>query len=59
MELENVHGEVTFEHVRFGYIPNRPVIHDFSAVIKPGMKVAIVGPTGAGKSTMVNLLMRV
>ena len=55
---ENVRGEVTFDHVRFGYIEDKPVIHDFSAVVSPGMKVAIVGPTGAGKSTMVNLLMR-
>ncbi|MCR5302676.1 MAG: ABC transporter ATP-binding protein/permease [Lachnospiraceae bacterium] len=57
-ELEEVKGEVRFEHVRFGYVPGRPVIHDFSAVVSPGMKVAIVGPTGAGKTTMVNLLMR-
>ena len=51
-------GEVTFEHVRFGYDPEKPVIHDFSAEVKPGQKVAIVGPTGAGKTTIVKLLMR-
>ncbi len=55
---ETVRGEVTFEHVSFGYDETREIIHDFSAEIKPGMKVAIVGPTGAGKTTMVNLLMR-
>ena len=55
---EIVKGEVTFEHVSFGYDETREIIHDFSAEIKPGMKVAIVGPTGAGKTTMVNLLMR-
>lgn len=55
---EVVKGEVTFEHVSFGYDETREIIHDFSAEIKPGMKVAIVGPTGAGKTTMVNLLMR-
>ena len=55
---EVVKGEVSFEHVSFGYDETREIIHDFSAEIKPGMKVAIVGPTGAGKTTMVNLLMR-
>lgn len=55
---EVIKGEVTFEHVSFGYDETREIIHDFSAEIKPGMKVAIVGPTGAGKTTMVNLLMR-
>lgn len=55
---EVVKGEVTFEHVSFGYDETREIIHDFSAEIKPGMKVAIVGPTGAGKTTMVNLFMR-
>ena len=49
---------VTFEHVRFGYAPDKTIIHDFTAEAKPGQKVAIVGPTGAGKTTMVNLLMR-
>ena len=57
---ENVRGEVDFEHVRFSY-PNSPdkvIIKDFSAHVEPGQKVAIVGPTGAGKTTLVNLLMR-
>lgn len=53
-----VRGEVTFDHVRFGYTPDKIIIHDFSEHIQPGQKVAIVGPTGAGKTTMVNLLMR-
>ena len=56
--LQNIEGSVAFDHVRFGYSPNKPVIHDFSARVQPGQKVAIVGPTGAGKTTMVNLLMR-
>ena len=51
-------GEVTFAHVHFGYVPEKTIIHDFSAIIRPGQKVAIVGPTGAGKTTMVKLLMR-
>ena len=53
-----VHGDVEFSHVRFGYDPDKTIIHDFSASVKAGQKVAIVGPTGAGKTTMVNLLMR-
>ena len=55
-----VHGAVSFDHVRFSYpdSPNKVIIKDFSADVKPGQKVAIVGPTGAGKTTMVNLLMR-
>ena len=53
-----INGQVTFSHVRFGYTPDKTVIHDFSCEVKPGQKVAIVGPTGAGKTTMVNLLMR-
>ncbi|MCQ2504508.1 MAG: ABC transporter ATP-binding protein/permease [Saccharofermentans sp.] len=56
--LTNVRGEVEFEHVRFGYTEDKEIIHDFSEHILPGQKVAIVGPTGAGKTTMVNLLMR-
>ena len=56
--IENVTGRVEFRNVRFGYTPDREIIHNFSAVIEPGQKVAIVGPTGAGKTTMVNLLMR-
>jgi ATP-binding cassette subfamily B protein len=55
---DQIKGRVTFEHVKFGYVPNRLILKDFSAVVEPGMKVAIVGPTGAGKSTLVNLLMR-
>lgn len=51
-------GRVVFDHVKFGYLMDKEIIHDFSAVIEPGMKVAIVGPTGAGKSTIINLLMR-
>jgi len=51
-------GLVEFDHVQFGYEENRPVIRDFSARVLPGQKVAIVGPTGAGKTTIVNLLMR-
>ncbi len=58
-QLDNVRGEVEFRHVKFGYEDSdKTVINDFSAVAKPGQKVAIVGPTGAGKTTMVNLLMR-
>ena len=53
-----VAGKVEFDHVRFGYEDGEEVIHDFSATVRPGQKVAIVGPTGAGKTTMVNLLMR-
>ncbi len=56
--LKNIRGDVAFSHVHFGYNPEKPIIHDFSAEIKAGQKVAIVGPTGAGKTTMVNLLMR-
>ena len=57
-KLENVSGNVTFDHVSFGYSPDKLIIHDFSASVKAGQKVAIVGPTGAGKTTIVNLLMR-
>ena len=55
---DGVRGEVEFRHVRFGYDQDRVIIPDFSAKVQPGWKVAIVGPTGAGKTTMVNLLMR-
>ena len=51
-------GHIEFEHVRFGYDPAKPVIHDLSVEVQPGQMVAIVGPTGAGKTTLVNLLMR-
>lgn len=55
---EDLKGSVTFEHVKFGYNPERVIIQNFSAEIEPGQKVAIVGPTGAGKTTLVKLLMR-
>jgi len=58
VELGEIEGQVEFENVRFGYDPQKIVIHDFSAVAQPGRKIAIVGPTGAGKTTMVKLLMR-
>lgn len=53
-----IEGSVEFDHVKFGYNPDNVIIHDFSANVRPGQKVAIVGPTGAGKTTMVKLLMR-
>ncbi len=56
--LKNVKGEVLFNNVLFGYTSDKPIIHNFSAKIKAGQKVAIVGPTGAGKTTIVNLIMR-
>lgn len=56
--LTDVKGDVTFDHISFGYDPDKTIIHDFSAKIKAGQKAAIVGPTGAGKTTIVNLLMR-
>lgn len=56
--LDKVRGDVRFEHVHFGYNPDKVIINDFSVDIKAGQKVAIVGPTGAGKTTIVNLLMR-
>ena len=55
---ENLKGNVTFDHVQFGYDEDRIIINDFSAEVKDGQKIAIVGPTGAGKTTMVKLLMR-
>ena len=55
---ESIKGKVEFRHVCFGYLPDQPIIKDFSATILPGQKVAIVGPTGAGKTTLVKLLMR-
>lgn len=58
IKLNTVKGNVTFDHVSFGYHPDKTIIHDFSAQVKAGSKVAIVGPTGAGKTTIVNLLMR-
>lgn len=56
--MDHLTGAVSFEHVRFGYTPDKIVIQDFSCEVKPGQMVAIVGPTGAGKTTMVKLLMR-
>ncbi|WP_312443070.1 ABC transporter ATP-binding protein [Lacrimispora sp.] len=57
-KLTSVKGHVEFRHVKFGYTPDKMIINDFSAQIKAGQKIAIVGPTGAGKTTVVNLLMR-
>lgn len=56
--LTEVKGDVSFDHVRFGYTPDKTIIQDFSSEIRAGQKIAIVGPTGAGKTTVVNLLMR-
>lgn len=56
--ISNVKGNISFEHVKFGYNPDKMIIKDFSFEVKPGQKIAIVGPTGAGKTTMVNLLMK-
>lgn len=58
VKLPAVEGRVAFDHVRFGYSPDKIIIKDFSATVQPGQKIAIVGPTGAGKTTMVKLLMR-
>lgn len=58
VELEQVKGQIVFDHVSFGYSPEKTVIKDFSAQVMPGQKIALVGPTGAGKTTMVKLLMR-
>ncbi len=58
VSVEGLEGSVEFEHVQFGYNPDHTIIHDFSAKVEPGQKIAIVGPTGAGKTTMVKLLMR-
>lgn len=58
IDPSEVKGRIVFEHVSFGYEEGHPIIKDFSAVVEPGQKIAIVGPTGAGKTTLVNLLMR-
>ena len=57
-DIAKITGEVTFAHVHFGYDENQTIINDFSAHVKPGQKIAIVGPTGCGKTTLINLLMR-
>lgn len=58
VKLDGLEGRVEFDHVHFGYNPDKIIVNDFSAKVKPGQKVAIVGPTGAGKTTMIKLLMR-
>lgn len=58
LPLAEVDGQISFDHVQFAYQPGHPIIHNFSAEIQPGQKIALVGPTGAGKSTIVKLLMR-
>ena len=58
VELENVHGEVSLSDVAFSYVPDKKLITDFNLNVKPGQRVAIVGPTGCGKTTVINLLMR-
>ena len=58
VSIDGLEGRVDFEHVSFGYNPDKIIIHDFTAHVKPGQKIAIVGPTGAGKTTMIKLLMR-
>ena len=58
LALDTVKGGVDFEHIRFGYRPEAVIVHDFSCKVAPGKKIAIVGPTGAGKSTLINLLTR-
>ena len=55
---ENFDGAVEFSHVDFSYVKDQPLIEDFSLEVKPGQRVAIVGPTGSGKTTLINLLMR-
>ena len=58
VSIDGLEGKIDFENVNFGYNPNKTIINDFSVNVKPGQKVAIVGPTGAGKTTIVKLLMR-
>ncbi len=56
--IKNIHGELSFKNVNFSYVPNKQVLYDFNLNIKPGQKIALVGATGSGKTTVVNLLMR-
>ena len=58
VSVDQIEGNVSFEHISFGYDPSKIIVHDFNADVKAGQKVAIVGPTGAGKTTMIKLLMR-
>ena len=58
LPMEHVRGEITFRDVNFSYVPGNPVLHDFNLTVKPGQKIALVGATGSGKTTVVNLLMR-
>ena len=58
VERAEVRGEIRFDHVKFGYLPDTPVLHDFSLHVKPGQKIALVGETGSGKTTIINLLTR-
>ena len=58
VKADHIEGSVEFSHVSFGYNVGQTIIHDFSAKVQPGQKIAIVGPTGAGKTTMIKLLMR-
>ena len=58
LELDTVRGEITFSHVNFSYVPGKQVLYDFDLTVKPGEKIALVGATGSGKTTVVNLLMR-
>jgi ATP-binding cassette subfamily B protein len=58
VSAQNVRGEVDFTNIKFGYTPDNIIVHDFSCHVEPGQKIAIVGPTGAGKSTLINLLTR-
>ena len=58
VRIPELEGRVRFDHVKFGYLPDKIIVHDFSAKVKFGQKIAIVGPTGAGKTTMIKLLMR-
>jgi ATP-binding cassette subfamily B protein len=58
IDAKKIKGDIVFSHVKFGYLPKKTIINDFSLHVKPGQKIAIVGPTGAGKTTIINLIMR-